>query len=431
MGFPFSFKYPHTAYHARRENSEYPYSDYHVIDLNYILEELKKIWEYIAEITGIEFPITIDKGGTGAETAADARTNLGLGELATLNKATISKGGTGATTAAGARTNLGLGDVSTEDIVPISKGGTGASTAAGARQSLGIEETTVSFPITLEKGGTGVAAQNLAAVYAALKVLGLDFSSVQELTSGTNLNNILTAGVYKYDADSVTNDPPTNLSNYISFLIVLADPEQNITQINICGSITWLRSRLGNGNWTTWSNAITLANNTGLSVSRGGTGATSAAGARTNLGLGAVATENVTPVSKGGTGATSAAGARQNLGLGDVSTENVLPISKGGTGSDSLASAKAALEIPTIPALYSQLFSTMTDATGNALLGVNFNDRLVVNVQTTRPLTVWSLGVAAAAENKMLHFTDYTGATLANTTITFRVFWIEPTDFRT
>lgn len=53
-------------------------------------------------------------------------------------------------------------------------------------------------------------------------------------------------------------------------------------------------------------------------VENGGTGSANAAGARTNLGLGAVATEDVTPVAKGGTGANNAETARENLGAGDA-----------------------------------------------------------------------------------------------------------------
>lgn len=82
---------------------------------------------------------------------------------------------------------------------------------------------------------------------------------------------------------------------------------------------------------------------TALSVSQGGTGATTPEASRTNLGLGSVSVENVVPLTKGGTGAITPSEARTNLGLGLVSTESIVPITKGGTGSTSAENARLAL----------------------------------------------------------------------------------------
>lgn len=88
--------------------------------------------------------IPISGGGTGGTTAAAARSNLGLGTVATENTVPVNKGGTGATTAADARTNFGLGTLATQNTAPIANGGTGATTAAAARAALSLYSTTES-----------------------------------------------------------------------------------------------------------------------------------------------------------------------------------------------------------------------------------------------------------------------------------------------
>ena len=70
----------------------------------------------------------------------------------TLAKVPVGNGGTGATTASAARTNLGIGSVATENVVPVSKGGTGATSASAARKNLGVPKIT--FGTSAPSGGS-------------------------------------------------------------------------------------------------------------------------------------------------------------------------------------------------------------------------------------------------------------------------------------
>jgi hypothetical protein len=140
--------------------------------------------------TGIELgtALALTSGGTGATTAAGARTALGLGTGATTNVGTmatqnansvaitggaianlspaleIASGGTAASTAATARLNLGAAaSGSNSDItslnslstpLSVGQGGTAATTASGARTSLGAAASGANTDITSLTGAT-------------------------------------------------------------------------------------------------------------------------------------------------------------------------------------------------------------------------------------------------------------------------------------
>ena len=90
-------------------------------------------------------PVSVANGGTGATSAAAARTNLGaassnhthgLSSASITGILPVSKGGTGASSAQAARTSLQA--VGTNDIIDVAHGGTGASVPDSARVNLGF-----------------------------------------------------------------------------------------------------------------------------------------------------------------------------------------------------------------------------------------------------------------------------------------------------
>ena len=119
-----------------------------------------------------------------------------------------------------------------------------------------------------------------------------------------------------------------------------------------------------------------------ISIANGGTGATTASGALTNLGVDTALSNkadkdlsNVTgtlPVSNGGTGATTASGALTNLGIdtalsnkADKDLSNVtgtLPVSNGGTGATTASGALTNLGIDT--ALSNKADKDLSNVTG-------------------------------------------------------------------
>lgn len=207
--------------------------------------------------------LSVTNGGTGASTAAAARTNLGLvigtdvqahdAELAALAGLTsaadrlpyFTGSGTAALAtftsfgrtlvddadAATARTTLGLGTVATESTVPVAKGGTGSTTAAAARTALGLVI------------GTDVQAHDA----------DLDAIAALAKTDGNFIVGNGTAWVVESGATARTSLGLGSIAT------------QSASSVSISGG--------------------SISGITDLAVADGGTGASTAAGARTALGL--------------------------------------------------------------------------------------------------------------------------------------------------
>jgi hypothetical protein len=119
----------------------------------------------------------------------------------------IANGGTNASTAANARTNLGLGSVAVENTVPVAKGGTGATSAAAARTNLGAQEALIS--------GTNIKTLNGEALLGAGNIV-LDVTTASVL-SATSQASVGAVGTYSFLSTTEGFNPGDLLAGSVLF----------------------------------------------------------------------------------------------------------------------------------------------------------------------------------------------------------------------
>lgn len=241
--------------------------------------------------------------------------------------------------------------------ISVSGGATGTSESFDGSANINISITTInpdnlSKVVPVSKGGTGKASITAGTVLVGNGTNTPTERSIDNTTGGTaNSTNLITSGAVNAAIANLKNSGVTADS---------ANKLSTARTIGLSGATTGTATSFdGTANITipvTDVDATKLKN--AVPVANGGTGATTAAAARTNLGITAA---NI------GAAPTSHYHDASNINAGTLSTDRlpVVPIIKGGTGATTVAGIVDTLGIALSGAKTISVTTSGNDTTGN------------------------------------------------------------------